>query len=95
MTQKGRDLGGWEYKRTSNDFYFRRLEQDNGVCSICHGTGAKIEVRYRTRNYMSAKGKICKNLQAHEHYIWLCLFCMKNFSEKFEKDLGLKAESEE
>lgn len=94
MTQQGIDLGGWEYKRTSNDFHFRRLEQDNCVCSICHGTGAKIEVRYITRNYKSAKGKICKNLQAHEHSIWLCLPCMTNFSKKFDKDLGLKAESE-
>lgn len=37
MTEQGTDVGGWEYKRTSNDFIFRWLEQSNCICSICHG----------------------------------------------------------
>ena len=62
MIDQGKDRYGAEYKRTSNDFHFRRLEHDNRICSICHGTGAKIEFEYVTRNYESAKqkGKICK-----------------------------------
>ena len=67
MTEQGIDRYGAEYKRTNNDFHVRYLEQDNGVCSVCHGIGAKIEIRYVVRNYESArvKKKICKNLQAH------------------------------
>ena len=80
MTEQGTDRYGAEYKRTSNDFHFRILEQDNCVCSICHGTGAKIEFEYVTRNYESArrKGKICENLQAHGHRFWICPACIKN-----------------
>lgn len=84
MSEQGIDSYGAEYKRTSNDFVFRRLEQDNCVCSICHGTGAKIEFRYVTRNYESArrKGKICKNLQAHGHSLWMCPICIDNLVKK-------------
>ena len=57
MTEQGTDRYGAEYKRTGNDFHVRYLEQDNGVCSVCHGTGAKIEIRYVVRNYESAKVK--------------------------------------
>ena len=57
MTEQGTDRYGAEYKRTSNDFHFRLLEQDNCVCSICHATGAKIEFEYVTRNYESARQK--------------------------------------
>ena len=84
MTEQGTDRYGAEYKRTSNDFHFRMLEQDNCVCSICHGTGAKIEFEYVTRNYESARqrGRICKNLQAHGHSFWICLTCIDNLVEK-------------
>lgn len=43
MKETGIDNFGAEYKRTEKDFNFRWLEQDNGICNICHGTGAKIE----------------------------------------------------
>lgn len=46
MTEKGIDRYGAEYKRTNNDFHIRYLEQDNGICSVCHGTGAKIGIQY-------------------------------------------------
>jgi RNA polymerase subunit RPABC4/transcription elongation factor Spt4 len=84
MTESGTDRYGAEYKRTSNDFHFRLLEQDNCVCSICHGTGAKVEFRYVTRDYESArrKGKICKTLQAHEHSFWICPVCVENLVKK-------------
>lgn len=84
MTEQGTDRYGAEYKRTDNDFHVRYLEQDNCICSICHGTGAKIEVRYVVRNYESTrvKKKICKNLQAHEHSIWICPKCISNFKQK-------------
>lgn len=75
---------GTEYKRSVHDFHVRYLEQDNGICSICHGIGAKIEVRYVVRNYESAKvkKKICKNLQAHERSLWICPKCINNFKQK-------------
>ena len=84
MTEKGTDRYGAEYKRTSNDFHFRLLEQDNCVCSICHGTGATVEFRFVTRDYESArrKWKICKTLQAHEHSIWICPECIGNLVKK-------------
>lgn len=84
MIDQGKDRYGAEYKRTSNDFHFRRLEHDNRICSICHGTGAKIEFEYVTRNYESAKqkGKICKNLQAHRHSFWICPTCIENLVNK-------------
>ena len=84
MTEQGTDRYGAEYKRTDNDFHVKYLEQDNGVCSVCHGTGAKIEIRYVVRNYESArvKKKICKNLQAHERSLWICPKCIKNFKQK-------------
>ena len=84
MTEQGTDRYGAEYKRTDNDFHVRYLEQDNGLCSICHGTGAKIEIRYIVRNYESArvKKKICKNLQAHERSLWICPKCINNFKQK-------------
>lgn len=87
MTEQGTDSYGAEYKRTSNDFHFRWLEQDNCVCGICHGTGAKIEFEYVTRNYESArrKGKICKTLQAHGHSFWICPTCLTNLNQKAEK----------
>lgn len=85
MTEQGVDNYGAEFKRTSNDFKFKRLEQDNCVCSICHGTGAKLEFRYITRNYESArvKNRICKDLQAHEHS-----FCMisDDYKERFKAE---------
>ena len=83
MTEQGTEAGGWEYKRTSNDFHFRRLEHDNCVCSICHGNGAKIEFEYVTRNYQSPRTKkICKTLQAHGHSFWICPTCIKNMVSK-------------
>ena len=84
MTEQGTDRHGAEYKRTDDDFHARYLEQDNCVCSICHGIGAKIEIRYVVRNYESArvKKKICKNLQAHEHSLWICPKCINNFKQK-------------
>ena len=84
MTEQGTDRYGAEYKRTNNDFHVRYLEQDNGVCSVCHGTGAKIEIRYVVRNYESAmvKKKICKNLQAHGRSLWICPKCIDNFKQK-------------
>ena len=84
MTEQGTDRYGAEYKRTDNDFHVKYLEQDNGVCSVCHGTGAKIEIRYVVRNYESArvKKKICKNLQTHERSLWICPKCIKNFKQK-------------
>ena len=84
MTEQGTDRYGAEYKRTSNDFHFRILEQDNCVCSICHGTGAKIEFEYVTRNYESArkKGNICKSLQAHAHSFWICPICLYRLDSK-------------
>lgn len=87
MIQMGKDHYGAEFKRTSNDFRFRWLEQDNCVCGICHGTGAKIEFGYVTRDYESAKqrGRICKNLQAHGHSFWICPTCLTNLNKKAEK----------
>lgn len=87
MTEQGTDAYGAEFKRTSNDFHFRWLEQNNCVCSICHSTGAKIEFRYVTRNYESPrrKGKICKNLQAHGHSFWICPKCLDNLKRAYEK----------
>ena len=84
MTEQGTDRHGVEYKRTNNDFHVRYLEQDNGLCSVCHGTGAKIEIRYIVRNYESArvKKKICKTLQAHERSLWICPKCIDNFKQK-------------
>lgn len=84
MSEQGTDRYGAEYKRTNNDFHVRYLKQDNGICSVCHGTGAKIEIRYVVRNYESArvKKKICKNLQAHERSIWICPKCINNFKQK-------------
>lgn len=84
MTEQGTDRYGAEYKRSDNDFHARYLEQDNCLCSICHGTGAKIKIRYVVRNYESArvKKKICKNLQAHERSLWICPKCINNFKQK-------------
>lgn len=82
MKERGIDLLGAEYKRTEHDFFFRHLEQDNCCCSICHGTGAKWEFRYVTRNYQSPRTKkICKTLQAHEHSLWICPRCLENMKE--------------
>lgn len=87
MTECGREKEGWEYKRTSNDFRFRLLEQNNCVCSICHGSGAKIEFEYITRDYGSTRkeGKICQNLQAHKHSFWICPTCYENLTKQFFK----------
>lgn len=82
MTEQGVDWLGAEYKRTEHDFSFRHLEQDNCCCSICHGTGAKWEFRYVTRNYQSPKTKkICKTLQAHERSFWMCPRCLENMAQ--------------
>lgn len=85
MIEQGTDKYGAEYKRTDNDFCIRKLDANNCVCSICHGTGAKISIRYVVRNYESArvKGKICKNLQAHERSLWICPECINNFKHKY------------
>ncbi len=82
MTEQGTDRYRAEYKRTDNDFHFKWLEQDNCVCNICHGTGAKIAIRYITRDYLGKKGKICDTLQAHEHNVWICLKCLENLKTK-------------
>lgn len=80
MIEKGVDNYGAEYKRTPNDFSFGLLTQENCVCDICHGTGAKWKFRYVTRNYKSDKTeRICKTLQAHEHIFWICPKCLQNF----------------
>ncbi len=80
MTEIGIDNLGAEFKRTSNDFHLKWLEQDNCICNICHGTGAKIEISYITRDYVSNRTKkICKTLQAHEHSLWICFKCLTNF----------------
>lgn len=82
MTEQGVDWLGAEYKRTEHDFSFLCLEQDNCCCSICHGTGAKWEFRYVTRNYQSPKTKkICKTLQAHERSFWICPRCLENMAQ--------------
>lgn len=79
MKETGLDNFGAEYKRTDYDFHFRWLDQDNCICNICHGTGAKIEFEYITRDYRSAKTKkICKTLQAHRHSFWICPECLNN-----------------
>lgn len=97
MIEQGIDRYGAEYKRTSNDFHIRKLEQDNCVCSICHGTGAKIEFEYVTRNYESPRTKkICKTLQAHGHSFWICNKCIENLVNKSQGlvKVLVKAESE-
>ena len=80
MTEQGVDNYGEKYKRTSNDFHFRKLESDNCICNICHGVGAKVEFEYITRNYRSArqKNRICKTLQAHDNGFWICEKCIEN-----------------
>ena len=82
MNEQGVDNYGAEYKRTSNDFSVRPLMQENCSCNICHGTGAKWEFRYVTRNYASPRRNhyICKTLQAHEHSFWICARCLMNFT---------------
>ena len=87
IIEQGVDSYGAEYKRTTNDFRIRLLEQDNCVCSVCHGIGAKIELRYVTRNYESAirRGKICKNLQAHGHTVWICPKCIESLDNAYKK----------
>lgn len=82
MIEQGTDSYGAEYKRTSHDFSFKFLTQDNCVCNICHGIGAKWGFRYVTRNYQSPRTKkICKTLQAHEHSFWICPKCLQNLTE--------------
>ena len=82
MIKQGVDNYGAEYKRTTHDFSFKFLTQDNCVCNICHGTGAKWGFRYVTRNYQSPRTKkICKTLQAHEHSFWICPECLQNLTE--------------
>ena len=82
MIESGTDWLGAEYKRTDHDFTFRHLQQDNCCCSVCHGTGAKWEFGYVTRNYQSPRTKkICKTLQAHEHSFWICPKCLQNLME--------------
>ena len=87
MNEEGIDRYGAEYKRTDNDFHVRYLEQDNALCSVCHGVGAKLEIRYVIRNYESAKvrKRICKNLQAHERSVWICPKCINAFKQKMQK----------
>jgi len=82
MTETGVDRYSAEYKRSENDFRIKWLEQDNCVCSICHGTGAKVEIRYITRDYADRRGKIQDELQAHEHSVWICRKCLANFNQK-------------
>ena len=79
MVEQGIDHYRAEFKRTSNDFKLRHLEYDNCVCCVCHGTGAKWEFRYVTRDYQSPRtGKICKTLQAHSYSFWICPRCLEN-----------------
>ena len=82
-TEQGHDKYNAEYKRTSNDFRLRNLEQVNCVCNICHGTGARWAFEYVVRNYESAtrKGKICNTLQAHGRSFWICSRCIENLCE--------------
>lgn len=83
MTEQGTDRYGAEYKRSDNDFHVRYLEQDSGICNICHGTGAKLEIKYITRDYQNGRTKkICKNLQSHEHSLWICPKCVSTFKRK-------------
>lgn len=93
MIEQGIDWLGSEYKLTSNDFAIRHLEQNNCCCSICHGTGARWEFRYVTRNYQSPRTKkICKTLQAHEHSFWICPRCLENMKEITRLDIGERKE---
>lgn len=87
MSEQGIDAYGAKFKRTSDDFLFRWLEEDNYLCNICHGTGAKIELQYFTRNYASARRRnvICKTLQTHEHSFWICPKCLDNLKRAYEK----------
>lgn len=92
--EKGVDGWGYDYKRTINDFHFRRLSVGS-ACSICHGTGAIIEFRYVTRNYQSPRTKkICKTLQAHEHSFWICPACADNMIERGKGILKITVERE-
>ena len=83
MIEQGIDNYYAEYMRTSNDFRLRRLDQDNCVCSICHGTGAKWAFGYVIRDYESdtQKRKICDTLQAHGRSFWICQRCIENLCE--------------
>ena len=93
--EKGVDRLGIAYKRTTNDFNFRRLGA-LGACSICHGTGPIIEFRYVTRNYQSPRTKkICKTLQEHEHSFWICTACANNMIERAKGILKITIESED
>ena len=80
--EQGVDKLGCEYKRTNHDFIVKPLAQDNCICNICHGTGAKWAVRYVTRDYASdrQKNRICNTLQAHGHNFWICPACLENFT---------------
>lgn len=81
INEHGTDRYGAEFKRTPNDFRLRYLTQDNCVCGICHGTGAKWEFVYVTRNYRNPITKrICKTLQAKAHSFWICPRCLENLN---------------
>jgi hypothetical protein len=75
--QKGVDRLGTEYARASDDFKFTVLNGETHICSICHGTGAKLEIEGTIRDYASDKNPkhICKTLQKHSFSLWICPTC--------------------
>lgn len=75
--QKGVDRLGAEYARASDDFKFTVLNGETHMCSICHGTGAKLQIEGMIRDYASDKNPkhICKTLQKHPFCLWICPTC--------------------
>lgn len=89
IDEHGTDRYGAEFKRTSNDFRLRYLTQDNCVCGICHGVGAKWEFVYVTRNYRNPRTKrICKTLQAEARSFWICPRCLENLNALTGLEIG-------
>lgn len=78
MIKRGRDNYGAEYERKSDDFGYQILFADNCACSICHGTGARIDFEYVIRDYKGKDGNICKKLQTHRRNFWICPECIEN-----------------
>lgn len=87
MNETGTDKYGSEFARSTEDFNFKKLTQNNCICNICHGTDAEIEFNYVTRDYSSKHSKrvICKTLQTHEHGFWICPKCLENLLNSNDK----------
>ena len=83
MSEKGKDRCDLEYERSEDDFNFKWIAQDNAICDVCHGIGAKVEFSCTQRDYASDKTrKICKTLQTHKNALWICPTCMKTLMQK-------------